>query len=51
MRQLVAQTGHPVRGIILAEEGTPVREREIALAGYRMIAKPIDPDALYRALK
>jgi signal transduction histidine kinase len=51
MRQLLARTSHPVQGIILAEEITPVREREIALAGYRMIAKPIAPDALYDALK
>jgi signal transduction histidine kinase len=51
MRQLLARTGHPIQGIILAEEITPVREREIALAGYRMIAKPIAPSALYDALK
>jgi PAS domain S-box-containing protein len=51
MRQLLARIGHPVQGIILVEENTPVREREIALAGYRMVAKPIAPDALYNALK
>jgi PAS domain S-box-containing protein len=50
MRQLLARIGHPVQGIILVEENTPVREREIALAGYRMVAKPIAPDALYNAL-
>ena len=47
MRQLLARSEHPVRGIILVEENTPVREREIALAGYRMIAKPIAPEALF----
>ena len=51
MRQLLARSEHPVRGIILVEENTPVREREIALAGYRMIAKPIAPDALFHALR
>jgi signal transduction histidine kinase/CheY-like chemotaxis protein len=51
MRQLMARTEQPVRGIILVEENTPVREREIALAGYRMIAKPIAPDALFHALR
>ena len=51
MRQLLARSEHPVRGIILVEENTPVREREIALAGYRMIAKPIAPEALFHALR
>ena len=50
LRQLLARSEHPVRGIILVEENTPVREREIALAGYRMIAKPIAPEALIHAL-
>jgi CheY-like chemotaxis protein/anti-sigma regulatory factor (Ser/Thr protein kinase) len=51
LRQLLARSKHPVRGIILIEENTPVREREIALAGYRMIAKPIAPEALFHALR
>ena len=51
LRQLLARSEHPVRGIILVEENTPVREREIALAGYRMIAKPIAPEALFHALR
>jgi signal transduction histidine kinase len=51
MRQLLARSERPVRGIILVEENTPVREREIALAGYRMIAKPIAPEALLHALR
>jgi CheY-like chemotaxis protein/anti-sigma regulatory factor (Ser/Thr protein kinase) len=51
MRQLLARTERPVRGIILVEENTAVREREIALAGYRMITKPIAPDALFHALR
>jgi signal transduction histidine kinase/CheY-like chemotaxis protein len=51
MRQLLARSRHPVQGIILVEENMPVREREIALAGYRMIAKPIAPEALLQALR
>jgi len=51
MRQLLARSEQPVRGIILVEENTPFREREIALAGYRMVAKPIAPEALLQALK
>ncbi len=51
LRQLLARSEHPVRGIILVEENTPVREREIALAGYRMITKPIAPEALFHALR
>jgi CheY-like chemotaxis protein/two-component sensor histidine kinase len=51
LRQLLARWEHPVRGIILVEENTPVREREIALAGYRMIAKPIAPESLFHALR
>lgn len=51
MRQLLARSEQPIRGIILVEENTPVREREIALAGYRMVEKPIAPDALFHALQ
>ena len=51
MRQLLARSEQPIRGIILVEENTPVREREIALAGYRMVAKPIAPDELFHALQ
>jgi CheY-like chemotaxis protein len=51
LRQLLARSEHLVRGIILVEENTPVREREIALAGYRMITKPIAPEALFHALR
>lgn len=54
MHKLIGARGHslktPVRGFILSEEDGAVREREIELAGYGMIARPIDPEALFRAL-
>jgi len=40
----------PLRGIVLSEESGDVREREVRLAGYGMITKPIAPEALYQAL-
>jgi signal transduction histidine kinase len=54
MHKLTGMVDHafktPVRGVILTEENTAVREREIALAGYGMIAKAISPETLYRTL-
>ncbi|WP_158047022.1 ATP-binding protein [Skermanella pratensis] len=54
MHKLVGVRDHPLkaplRGFILSEEDGAVRQREIELAGYAMIVKPVDPEALFRAL-
>lgn len=54
MHTLIGGRGHlpkaPLRGFILSGDDGAVREREIELAGYGKIAKPIDPEALFRAL-
>lgn len=55
MHTLIGGRDHPlkapVRGFVLSGDDGAVREREIELAGYGMIAKPIDPEALFRALQ
>ncbi|UEM20062.1 PAS domain-containing sensor histidine kinase [Skermanella mucosa] len=54
MHKLIGVRGHPLkaplRGFILSDEDGAVRRREIELAGYGMIVKPVDPEALFRAL-
>jgi len=50
LHHLLGRLGRGAHGIVLSGEAGPVREREVSLAGYRMLAKPVEPDALHLAL-